>query len=146
MARLFLFLSLLSLFQTSYSADYTDADYPDMVGIWKAQLRTIGAGGDQVAKGGMVISEVEAVVTIDHQDREVFLGKVRLSSMTRNDPSTTLWGAIRSNGEEAMFIGSDGTGGPIWFLDENSYEFCVTHLADDGAMTGYCGVFHKQTE
>ena len=122
------------------------ADYPDMVGVWKAELRTISSGGGQVAQGGMVVSEVEAIVRIDHQDREVFLGKVRLSSMTKNDPSVTMWGTIRSNGKEALFIGSDGTRGPIWFIDDRSYEFCVTNLAEDGAMMAYCGVFHKQVD
>lgn len=121
-------------------------DYPDMVGVWKAKLRTISSGHGQVAAGGMVISEEEATVTIDFQDREVFLGKVRLASMTRDDPSVTLWGAIRSDGKEAQFIGSDGTRGPIWFRDDKSYEFCVTNLTAKGAMMGYCGVFRKQVD
>ena len=140
-------LLLLSFFPHVLSAaDQPEQAYPDMVGVWKAHLRTISAGGGQVAKGGMVISEIDATVTIEHQDQEVFLGKVRLSTMTKNDPSTKIWGAIRSDGKEAMFIGSDGTRGPIWFIDDTSYEFCVTNLAEDGAMMGYCGIFRKETE
>ncbi len=137
-------LILFSLLFLSYPS--SAQDYPDMVGVWKADLRTISAGGGQVADGGMVISEIGATVTIEHQDREVFLGKVRLSTMTKNDPSTTMWGTIRSNGKEAMFIGSDGTRGPIWFIDDKSYEFCVTNLAEDGSMMGYCGVFKKESD
>ena len=133
------FLVLSVLFSFNSRAE----NYPDMVGIWKADLRTISSSGE-VAKGGMVVSEISATVTIDFQDREVFMGKVRLSSMGKNDPSTKMWGTIRSNGKEAMFIGSDGTRGPIWFTDEKTYEFCVTNLSDSGAMMGYCGVFKKQ--
>lgn len=133
------FLVILTLFSLTARSE----NYPDMVGVWKADLRTISSSGE-VARGGMVVSEVTATVTIDFQDREVFLGKVRLSSMGKNDPSVKMWGAIRSNGEEAMFIGDDGTRGPIWFKDEKTYEFCVTNLSDDGAMMGYCGVFEKQ--
>ncbi len=127
------------------SVGLTAADYPDMVGVWRADLRTISSGAPEVATGGMVISEVKATVTVDHQDGEAFLGKVRLSSMGKNDPSVKMWGAIRSNGKEARFIGSDGTGGPIWFIDETSYEFCVTSLTDESVMMAYCGVFKKDT-
>jgi hypothetical protein len=125
------------------------ADYPEMVGVWKGHLRTISSGpglAGQIAKGGAMINEADATVTIEHQDQESFLGKVRLSTMTKNDPSVRLWGAIRSNGEEATFMGSDGTRGPIWFINDTSYEFCVTNMTDNEVMTAYCGVFTKHTE
>ena len=141
MRGLLIFLAGLAI---AFSANADD--YPDMVGVWKAKLRTISSGNGQVASGGMMISEEEATVTIDFQDREVFLGHVRLASMKRDDPSVKMWGAIRSDGKEAQFIGSDGTSGPIWFRDATTYEFCVTHLTDEGAMMGYCGVFSKQTD
>ena len=135
---------LLTLLALCASPLLSYAEYPDMVGVWKGQLRTMSSGGGQVAQGGVVLEEVGATVTIEHQDEETFIGKVRLSNFGKDQPSVRLWGAIRSNGKEAVFLGSNGAGGPIWFLDENSYEFCNTNLSDDGVMTAYCGVFKKE--
>lgn len=137
-------LSIFLLFCVSQSLSLA-AEYPDMVGVWKGHLRTMNSGGGQVAQGGVVLAEVDATVTIEHQDGETFIGKVRLSNMGKDEPSIRLWGAIRSNGQEAVFIGGNGARGPIWFLDENSYEFCNTDLSNDGVMTAYCGVFSKES-
>ena len=141
MFRLSIFLLCCLPFCTSFADQY-----PDMVGVWKGPIRTISSGGSadsQVAKGGALIEEVNLKVTIDHQDGETFIGKVRLSNMTKDQPSIPLWGAIRSDGKEAIYIGGNGARGPLWFLDENTYEFCTTNIAD-GVMTAYCGIVTKQ--
>ncbi|MFT7221830.1 MAG: hypothetical protein ACI8Z1_003453, partial [Candidatus Azotimanducaceae bacterium] len=108
-------ITVLVLMISSYTFA---ADYPDMVGTWKAHLRTISSGSTETARGGAVISEADATVTIEHQDHEAFMGKVRMSVMTKNEPSIRLWGAIRSDGKEATYIGGDGSRVPIWILSE----------------------------
>ncbi len=135
-------LSTFILLCLSHTFVYA-SDYPDMVGIWTGHLRTLSSG-DQVAQGGAVLAEVDATVTIEHQDGETFIGKVRFSNWGKDQPSVRLWGAIRSNGKEAIFIGDNGARGPIWFIDDNSYEFCNTNITDTGTMSAYCGIFTKQ--
>jgi hypothetical protein len=114
-----------------------------MVGVWTGDVRVVQAGGAQVAKGGMEISEVSISVTIDHQDQESFMGRSRTSQMSNNDPSVNVWGTIRSTGKEAIFITSNGARGQMWLAeDHQTFEFCITNLVD-GQATAYCADLSK---
>ena len=142
MKKLSVFLAVALLVPTSLSA----AEYPDMVGVWKGHVRIISSGqnvSDQVATGGAVLSEVDLTVTIEHQDGEVFIGKSRSSTTPKNQPSTPVWGAIRSTGKEALFVGANGGRGTLCFGADKSFEFCVTNL-NDTVITAYCGMLNKQ--
>lgn len=116
--------------------------YPDMVGVWAGTVRTVSSGSGQVARGGAVISEIDLKVTIHHQDGETFVGQSRSSQMSRDDPSVPVWGAIRSNGDEALFIGGNGGRGQLWFVGPEKFEYCLTNMQEQ-VMTAYCGVLEK---
>ncbi len=75
-----------------------DQKYPEMVGVWQGNVRTVQAGTEEVARGGMIVNEVKLKVTIEHQDGESFIGKSRSSAQAFDDPSAIVWGTIRSNG------------------------------------------------
>ena len=87
-------------------------EYPDMVGTWSGGVRVVSSGTGEVAQGGMLISEMNIRIMIDHQDQESYMGKIRTSQMSSNDPSPRVWGTIRSNGEEALFIHQRQCQGP----------------------------------
>ena len=120
------------------------ADYPDMVGVWRGDVRLVQAGVTGIAKGGMMVSDVKTTVTIEAQDGESFMGKTRNTQMTGSQASNRVWGTIRSNGKEAIFITSAGARGQIWFENEKRLEFCVTNLQEKQA-TAYCAHLDKDT-
>ncbi len=117
-------------------------DYPDMVGTWSGPVRIVEAGISGVAKGGMMVSDVEVKVIIEHQDGESFLGSTRNSQMASNQPSNRVWGTIRSDGTEAIFITSAGARGQLWFASDKQFEFCITNLQEEQA-TAYCAKLKK---
>jgi len=120
--------------------------YPDMLGTWSGQIRVVSSGeslNDQVATGGAVISEMALKLTIHHQDGATFIGKVRSSLTPKSQPSNAIWGAVRSNGKEALFVTSAGGRGNLWFGKSNSFEFCITTL-DEKTISAYCGVMVKE--
>ena len=117
-------------------------DYPDMVGVWQGKVRTVQAGVDEVARGGMLVNEIELKVTIEHQDEESFIGKSRSSAMSFDDPSTIVWGTIRSGGDEAIFVTSNGARGQMWFMGPGRFEYCLTNKTDELA-TAYCAQLGK---
>ena len=122
-------------------------EYPDMVGVWKGHIRTVSSGApvdSQVARDGAIISEMDVKVTIDYQDGETYIGKVRDSLMGKNDRSIPVWGAIRSNGKEAMFIIGTGGRGNLWFMGPNKFEYCASNV-DEGVVSAYCGILEKET-
>ena len=119
-----------------------------MVGVWEGRVRTVSSGPiteGTVARGGMVINEVDLRVTIEHQDGESFMGKSRSSATPGNQPSPRVWGTIRSDGEEAAFITSNGGRGTLWFASGNQLEYCITNLLED-SFTAYCAELTKKTE
>ena len=126
-----------------FSIPAAAADYPDMVGTWSGKVRIVSAGTGEVAKGGMMISEIDLRVMIDHQDRESFMGRTRNSQMSSNDPSNRVWGTIRSNGSEALFITSGGAKGQLWFNGSNAFEYCVTNRQDQ-QVQAYCAELTKE--
>ena len=131
-------LFLLSCLSCPLFAD----SYPDMVGVWRGDVRLVQAGVSGLAKGGMMVSDVKTTVTIEAQDGESFMGKTRNTQMTSNQASNRVWGTIRSNGKEALFITSAGARGKIWFENEKRLEFCVTNLQEEQA-TAYCANLDK---
>ena len=137
--------TLFSIFLVTFSlASYAD-QYPDMIGIWKGHIRVVSSGAavaDQVARGGAVLSEVDAIVNIDFQEGESFIGKSRAAQTPKTQPSTAVWGALRSNGKEASFVTSDGGRGQLWMQSENSFEYCITNL-QESVFTAYCGILKK---
>ena len=142
MKKLSVFLAVALFLPTILFA----AEYPDMVGVWKGHVRVISSGqnvSDQVASGGAVLSEVDLKLTIDHQDGESFIGTSRSSNTPNNQPSTPVWGAIRSTGKEALFITSNGGRGNLWFGSKDVFEFCITNL-NETVISAYCGVLKKQ--
>lgn len=120
-----------------------DQQYPDMVGVWQGKVRTVQAGVKEVARGGMILNEIDLKVTIEHQEGESFMGKSRTSQMSFDDPSAIVWGTIRSNGEEAIFVTSNGARGQLWFKDPTHFEYCLTNKTDELA-TAYCAQLTKQ--
>jgi len=117
------------------------SEYPDMVGVWNGNVRIVSSGED-VAKGGAVISNVDLTVTIDYQDGESFLGSSRAATTPKSQESLTIWGAVRSTGGEAIFVSSDGSRGNLWMKGKDSFEYCLTNLLE-GVFTAYCGVLTK---
>jgi hypothetical protein len=137
--RLCISLALLSL--TSF---VSAADYPHMEGTWKGNVRIIESGIAQgVSSGGMNITEAELIVTIEHQVEESFIGKSRSTSTPSNQASTRVWGSIRSNGKEAIFLTGNGGRGQIWFENDTRFEFCVTSESLE-TVTAYCAVLNKE--
>ena len=138
-------LSILLLSFSLISFSSQAAEYPDMMGTWKGHIRTVSSGSAQVARGGAVISEIDLKLTMDHQDGETYIGKFRTSTMTKDDRSIRVWGAIRSNGEEASFITGGGGRGQLWFMGPGKFEYCVTNMQDE-VMTAYCGILNKDQQ
>lgn len=123
-------------------------EYPNMVGLWTGDVRTMSSGqavSGQVARGGAVISEVKIKLTIDHQDNEVFIGSSRNSATPKDQRSTPIWGAIRSDGTEGIFVAGTGGRGKIWFVEGSKFEFCLTGLADN-VISAYCGILEKEAK
>ena len=118
-------------------------DYPDMVGTWSGVVRVVSAGTGEVAQGGMVISEMNIRIMIDHQDQESYMGRIRTSQMSSSDPSNRVWGTIRSNGEEALFITSGNARGQLWFHGDSEFEYCTTNMQED-VVQAYCAKLAKE--
>jgi|DEB0MinimDraft_6_1074348.scaffolds.fasta_scaffold57878_2 hypothetical protein len=137
--------SALTLFLLACLSSPLLADsYPDMLGVWRGDVRLVQAGVSGIAKGGMMVSDVKMTVTIEAQDGESFMGKTRNTQMTGSQVSNRVWGTIRSIGKEAIFITSAGARGQIWFENEKRLEFCVTNLQEKQA-TAYCANLDKDT-
>lgn len=120
------------------------AEYPDMVGVWSGTVRTVSSGEEvrnQVARGGAVIAQVDLTFTVDYQDQEVFTGESRSSSA--NAVPLPVWGAIRSTGQEAVFVTGNGGRGQLWFSSPKSFEYCFANLTQE-QMSAYCAVLTKQ--
>ena len=118
-------------------------EYPDMVGTWSGSVRVVSAGTGEVAQGGMVISEMSIRVMIDHQDEESYMGRIRTSQMSSNEPSNRVWGTIRSNGKEALFITSGNARGQLWFNGDSEFEYCTTNMQED-LVQAYCAILAKE--
>ena len=122
------------------------ADYPEMVGTWKGNVRIAESGlttEGEVAKGGIQISNVVMTVRIDAQDGETFVGKTRTTATPPDQPSPAVWGTIRSGGKEAIFLSENGARGQLWFKDATHFEFCVTSM-NETVATAYCAELTKQ--
>jgi len=138
------FLSLF--FPLFFSIPASAVEYPDMVGAWSGHVRVVSSGtnvSDQVASGGAVLSELELTVTIDYQEGETFIGKSRASTTPREQASTPVWGAIRSTGDEAMFVTAAGGRGHLWLKQRNEFEYCITNL-EETVITAYCGILNRK--
>ena len=98
---------------------------------------------NEVPKGGMEINEVNLVLDVEFQDEESFLGKSRTSATPNDQPSVRVWGTIRSTGDEAIFVTSNGGRGQLWFAGEDEFEFCVANVSEDSA-TAYCANLAKE--
>lgn len=138
---------ILSLFFILvYSAPVFAMEYPDMIGSWSGHVRVVSSGAnvsDQVASGGAVLSDEEITVTISYQDGETFIGKSRSSATPRNQASTAVWGAMRSTGDEALFVTAAGGRGHLWMRGKNKFEYCITNL-DESVITAYCGILNRK--
>ena len=132
LTRITVALSLL-LANFAYSAEY-----PNMEGRWVGNIRVVSSDASgRLAAGGAIISESELIFTVDYQEGETFIGRSRTSNMSDSAESISVWGTIRSNGEEAMFVTSTGGTGLIWFDSSNSFEYCYTNITEELA-TAYC--------
>jgi len=132
------------LFVFSFSVLSIEAqEYPDMVGTWSGSVRVVSSGTGEVAQGGMLISEMNIRIMIDHQDQESYMGRIRTSQMSSNDPSARVWGTIRSNGEEALFITSGNARGQLWFHGDSEFEYCTTNMQED-VVRAYCATLAKE--
>lgn len=140
-------LSTLCLISAILVATQSSAqDYPEMVGLWTGTVRVVSSGNidnDRLDVGGMIITEIELLFTVDAQDGETFIGRSKTSTEPQSNPGTHVWGSIRSNGQEALFISDSGARGQIWFSSDTSFEYCLTDLADD-AISAYCANLTKQ--
>ncbi len=122
--------------------------YPDMVGVWKGNVRVVSSGNinsDRLDRGGVIISEIELQLTIDAQDGETFVGRSRTATTPADNPGQHVWGSIRSTGDEALFITEGGSRGHLWFQSESEFEYCLTNLDQEvGTITSYCARLVKQ--
>ena len=120
------------------------AEYPSMEGVWTGHIRVVTSDASgQLSTGGAIISETDLTFTVDYQDGETFIGRSTNSTVTGNSAALAVWGTIRSNGEEAMFITGTGGNGLIWFESPTTFEYCYTSLTDDTAMA-FCAKLTKQ--
>jgi hypothetical protein len=118
--------------------------FPDVMGTWSGDVLIVQAGTSQVAKGGMEIADVNLKVQIDYQHEGSFMGRSRNSQMPGDQPSVRVWGTIRSNHREAIFLTSNGGRGQLWFDSEGkSFEYCITNLQNEVA-TAYCAQLTKE--
>jgi len=144
-------MKILLLFMFSMlflAAPVCAADYPNMVGTWVGNVRIVSSGAavaNQVVRGGAVITEVELRVTFDHQEGETFIGSSRASNTPKNQASTPVWGALRSTGDEAMFVTADGGRGHFWLRGDNEVEYCITNLRES-IITAYCAIIRRVEE
>ena len=120
------------------------AEYPNMEGRWSGNIRVVSSDtSGQVSTGGVIISESELVFTVDYQDGGTFIGRSRTSSMSASSEIINVWGSIRSNGDEAMFVTSTGGNGLIWFENSTAFEYCYTNITE-GLVMAYCAKLTKQ--
>lgn len=138
-------ISFLSVVSMGFHIPLQAAPFPDMVGKWQGMVRVVEAGtsrNQEIAPGGMLVTEVELTLIIEHQDAEAFVGRSRSSRTPKDQPSARIWGTIRSNGTEAIFITSNSGRGQVWFDSATSFEYCITNLTDVLA-TAYCANLTK---
>ena len=115
-----------------------------MEGRWVGNIRVVTSGtSGQVSSGGAVISESELVFTVDYQDGETFIGRSQSSDTSGSSAGISVWGSIRSNGLEAMFVTSTGGNGLTWFENPTVFEYCYTNVTEETA-TAYCAVLTKE--
>ncbi|MCH7816787.1 MAG: hypothetical protein IIC60_09495 [Proteobacteria bacterium] len=122
------------------------AEYPNMEGQWVGHIRVVTSGTSetgQVSSGGAIISESELVFTVDYQDGATFIGRSRSSNASGSTAGVSVYGSIRSNGKEAMFVTSTGGNGLIWFENPTAFEYCYTNLSENTA-TAYCAKLSKK--
>ncbi len=121
------------------------AEYPTMEGVWVGNIRVVSSGTPgQVSTGGAVITDTVLTLTIDYQDLETFIGRYRTTGTASSSEGSSLWGSIRSNGEEAMFVTSTGGNGLIWFENDSRFEYCYTNVTAEEVITAFCAVLTKQ--
>ena len=75
-----------------------------------------------------------------HQDQEVFIGE-----STTDAPGATatpVWGAIRSTGNQAIFVTAGGGRGNIWFKNPAEFEYCFANQ-NQALMSAHCAVLKK---
>ena len=119
------------------------AEYPNMEGRWFGNIRVVSSDSSgQVSTGGAIISESELIFTVDYQDGGTFIGRSRTSDMSESMENISVWGTIRSNGEEAMFVTSTGGTGLIWFESFSAFEYCYTIITEELA-SAYCANLTK---
>lgn len=139
--KLCFFLLLLILPLSLYAQSY-----PEMTGLWKGHIRIVTSpnlSSDDLAAGGVIISEADLELLIIAQDGEVFIGTSRLSTMTSGADPIQVYGAIRSTGKEGLFIDSLGGHGQLWFEDNNNFEYCYSSLRAD-SIVSYCAKLQKE--
>ena len=117
------------------------ADYPEMEG---GTVRTVSSGEQvraEVARGGALIQDVVLKLVVSYQDQEAFIGES--TSDAADGQPVSVWGAIRSNGKEGVFVTANGGRGNIWFTTPNQFEFCFANQTQE-QMSAYCAVLNKQ--
>ena len=120
------------------------ADYPSMEGVWSGTVRTLSSGEQvrsEVARGGALIEVIELKLMVSYQDQEVFIGE-STSDLPDAEP-VPVWGAIRSTGDEGVFVTANGGRGNIWFTTPSQLEFCFANQTPE-QMSAYCAVLDKQ--
>ncbi len=134
---------LICLFSSFLAGGAYAADYPNMEGVWAGTVRTVSSGEQvraQVARGGALIQDLELTLTVTYQDQEVFIGE-SISDLPDAEP-VPVWGALRSTGEEGVFVTANGGRGNIWFTNPGQFEFCFANQTPE-QMSAYCAVLDK---
>jgi len=137
------YLSLM-IFGAILASTVSAAEYPDMVGLWSGDVRTVSSGEqvrNQVARGGGLIEQVKLSFSVDYQDDEVFMGTSK--SNAPGAEATPVWGAIRSTGTQAVFVTSNGGRGQVWFKSATEFEYCFANQTPE-AMSAHCAVLKKE--
>ena len=117
--------------------------YPNMIGDWNGLVRVVNSRQSvegQVDPAGAVITQVSLTLRISYQDEEVFVGESFVNHPRR--AIVPVWGAIRSNGREGVFVNGQGGRGNLWFEAPTELEFCFANV-DEAQLAAYCGMLVK---
>ncbi len=113
---------------------------PDLTGTWSARLRSIYRGVGALGLGaseGADIDYLRLTIDIEIQDGRLFYGTFHSQAPGAEDaPPQEIFGAIRSNGETAIYVTAAGRG-TMYFGSGEEIEVCGGR-GDADVMLAFC--------
>jgi hypothetical protein len=119
-----------------------EAVYPDLRGSWTTTVRAIYSGSEGPHDFGaqpqpINVASLRFTVTIEFQDGALFYGTVQSTGEAER-----LFGAIRSDGKEAVYTTSLGQG-TFYFRSADEMESCSTR-GTYRSLLATCNVLHRE--